>query len=156
MIDGWCISGEIALRWKSLDLIDDDTAPLVQVMALCRQTASHYLSQCWHRSVSLYGVTRLQWVSSFFPRQYNRHFGDDIIKCIFMSEKCCIWIQISLKLVTIVAIDDNCCFMYWPGAEKATSYYLKQCSSLTHIFGNRGRWVNRQNILSVLWDYIFG
>ena len=35
---------------------------LVQVMAWCRQATSHYLSQCWPRSLSPYGVTGPQWV----------------------------------------------------------------------------------------------
>ena len=56
MSDGWGISGEIALRWLSLDL-PDDTSALVQVMACCRQATSHYLSQCWPSSVSPYDVT---------------------------------------------------------------------------------------------------
>ena len=39
VIDGWCISGKIALSWKSLDL-SDDMSTLVQVMAWClRQQA---------------------------------------------------------------------------------------------------------------------
>ena len=37
-------------------------SPLVQVMVWCRQAASHYLSQCWPRSLSPYDVTRPQWV----------------------------------------------------------------------------------------------
>ena len=45
----------------SLDLTDDKST-LVQVMAWCRQATSHYLSQCWSRSLSPYGVTRPQWV----------------------------------------------------------------------------------------------
>ena len=32
-------------------------------MAWCRQATSHYLSQCWPRSLSPYGVTRPQWVN---------------------------------------------------------------------------------------------
>ena len=32
-------------------------------MAWCRQAPSHYLSQCWPRSVSPYGVTEPQWVN---------------------------------------------------------------------------------------------
>ena len=44
-----------------LDLTDDKST-LVQVMAWCRQATSHYLSQCWPRSVSPNGVTRPQWV----------------------------------------------------------------------------------------------
>ena len=36
-------------------------------MAWCRQATSHYLSQCWPRSISAYGVTRQQWVNSLWP-----------------------------------------------------------------------------------------
>ena len=61
MNDGWGISYEISLRWMPLDLTDDKST-LVQVMAWCRQATSHYLSQCWPRSVSPYGVVRPQWV----------------------------------------------------------------------------------------------
>ena len=63
MTDGWGISSKIALRWIPLDLTDD-MSTLVQVMAWCRQASSHYLSQCWSRSQSPYGVTRPQWVNS--------------------------------------------------------------------------------------------
>ena len=60
----WVIDGcEIALRWISLDL-SDDKSTLVQVMAWCWQAPSHYLSQCWPRSMLPYGVTRPQWVNS--------------------------------------------------------------------------------------------
>ena len=61
VIDGWGISCEFALRWVSHDLTDDKST-LIQVMAWCRQAASQYLSQCWSRSVSSYGITRSQWV----------------------------------------------------------------------------------------------
>ena len=40
--------------------LTDDKSTLVQVMAWCRQATSHYLSQCWPRSMSPYGVTRPQ------------------------------------------------------------------------------------------------
>ena len=62
VIDSWAISCELALRWMSLDLTDDKST-LVQVMAWCRQATSHYLSQCWPRSLSPYGVTWPQWAS---------------------------------------------------------------------------------------------
>ena len=39
----------------------DGKSTLVQVMAWCRQATSHYLSQCWLRSLSPYGVIRPQW-----------------------------------------------------------------------------------------------
>ena len=65
MKSGWGISYEIALRWMPQDLTDDRST-LVQVMAWCRQATSHYLSQCWPRSMSPNGVTRPQWVNIGF------------------------------------------------------------------------------------------
>ena len=44
-----------------LDLADDKST-LVQVMAWCRQATSHYLNQCWPRSMSPYAVIRPLWV----------------------------------------------------------------------------------------------
>ena len=62
VIDDWCISCEIDDRWMLLDLTDDKST-LVQVMAWCHQATSHYLSQCWPRSMSPYGVIRPQRVN---------------------------------------------------------------------------------------------
>ena len=59
---GWGISYEIALRWMPIDFTDDKSI-LVQVMAWCHQATSHYLSQCWPRSMSPNGVTKAQWVN---------------------------------------------------------------------------------------------
>ena len=52
-----------ALRYMPQDL-SDDKSTLVQVMAWCYQASSHYLNQCWPRSMSPYGVTKPQWVNS--------------------------------------------------------------------------------------------
>ena len=64
VIDGWSISCKIVLKWMPMDF-DDAKSTLVQVMAWCRQATSHYLSQCWPRSLSTYGVNRPQWVNRF-------------------------------------------------------------------------------------------
>ena len=61
MNGGRGIKYETTLRCMSLDLIEDKST-LVQVMAWCCQATSHYLSQCWLRSLPPYGVTRPQWV----------------------------------------------------------------------------------------------
>ena len=45
LIDGWGISCKNSLIWMSLDFTDNQST-WVQVMAWCRQAASHYLSQC--------------------------------------------------------------------------------------------------------------
>ena len=63
MTDGCGISSAIALRWTSGDL-NDDKSTLVQVMAWCHKATSHYLNQCWPRSLPPYRVTRSQWVKS--------------------------------------------------------------------------------------------
>ena len=75
VIDGWGISCELALGWMSLNLTDDKST-LVQVMAWCRQATNHYLSQCWPRSLSPYGVTRSQRVKAAtkWPLLYRWHF----------------------------------------------------------------------------------
>ena len=70
---GWGISNKIALRWMPPDLTDDKST-LVQVMAWCRQATSHYLSQCWPRSMSPNGITRPQWVNSLDPARCNHIF----------------------------------------------------------------------------------
>ena len=48
---------EIAARRMPQNLTDEKST-LVQVMAWCCQATSHYLNQCWPRSVSPYGITR--------------------------------------------------------------------------------------------------
>ena len=53
-----------------LDL-NDDKSTLVQVMAWCRQATSHYLRQCWPRSMSPNGVTKPQWFNSLSPMRYG-------------------------------------------------------------------------------------
>ena len=60
-IDTLSNSCETALRSMPQNP-SDDKSTLVQVMAWCRQAASHYLSQCCPKSLSPYGVTRPQWV----------------------------------------------------------------------------------------------
>ena len=44
-----------------------DKSTLVQVMAWCHQATSHYLSQCWPRSMSPYEATRPQRVNACNP-----------------------------------------------------------------------------------------
>ena len=59
-------SHDNALSWMSQDRTDDKSI-LVQVMAWCHQATSHYLSQCWPRSLSPYDITRPQWLNSLRP-----------------------------------------------------------------------------------------
>ena len=60
-IDSWVISCETTLkRWSQA--FTNRKLTLAQVMAWCRQATSHYLSQCWPRSLLPYGGTRPQCV----------------------------------------------------------------------------------------------
>ena len=70
VIDGWSISSKLVLKWIPIHFTDGKST-LVQVMAGCRQAPSHYLSQCWPRSLSPYGVTRPQWVKTWLLLHYN-------------------------------------------------------------------------------------
>ena len=89
VIDGWGISCEIVLIWMSLDFTNDQST-LVQVMAWCHQATSHYLSQCWPRSLSLYGVIRPQWVNS------NLQLSTTCTKCAcILSEILHDWLALS-------------------------------------------------------------
>ena len=60
-IDILSISCEIGLGWVAQNLIGYKST-LVLVMAWCWQAKSHHLSHCWLSSVSLYGITKPQWV----------------------------------------------------------------------------------------------
>ena len=61
--DIWIISCGTALKQMPWEVTNDES--LVQVMTWCHQATSHYLSQCWTRSMSIYDVTRSQWVNAW-------------------------------------------------------------------------------------------
>ena len=48
-----------------------------------------------------------QWVNSSPPGQNGRRFADDSFRCIFVNEKFCILIKISLTFVPKGPIDNN-------------------------------------------------
>ena len=49
--------------------------------------------------------TQLGWLISSWTN--GRHFADDIVRCIFVNEKFCILIKISLMVVPEGPIDNN-------------------------------------------------
>ena len=66
-INIWGTPREIALSWMPQNFINKKSK-LVQIMAWCGQATRHCLSQCWHRSMSPYGVTMPQWVNCVLIR----------------------------------------------------------------------------------------
>ena len=81
--------------------LTDDKSTLVQVMAWCRQAISHYLSQCWIRSVLPYGVTRPQWVNHYQAQENmtNHHHVYFFLRCI--AYFCIYWWDYSLNVLSI-------------------------------------------------------
>ena len=70
----------------------------------------------------------------------QRHFAEDVFKCIFMNEKLCIFIRIPLTFIPKGVIDDK--LGSGNGLAPNMRHYLHQWwpSSLTHIWSTR-RWV---------------
>ena len=62
-------SCEIAHRWLPHNTFDDKST-LVRVMAWCHQAMSHYMSQCWPKSIFPDGITRPQWVNQWQLQLY--------------------------------------------------------------------------------------
>ena len=157
VINAWGTSGEIALIWISLDFTDDQST-LVQVMAWCRQATSHYLSQCWLRSVSPYGVTRPQGVK----RSYRQilYIQKDVISLLIhwvlrdVAENLKVWFSNSLYRMAVKALyakllSEECQrksilvqVMAW--CLQATSHYPSQCRprSMSSYDIIRQQWVN--------------
>ena len=59
VIDDWCISNEIAIRWIELDLIDDKSTLVPEWLGAVRQHAITW-AKYWPRSMLPYGVIRPQ------------------------------------------------------------------------------------------------
>ena len=114
----------------------DDQSTLVQVMAWCRQATSHYLSQCWPRFLSPYGVTRPQWVNSCFhfdglmqDRCNSSALAIEIrLSCINPS----IWLHtISHEMFICDQLYSACTILLWHFLKTFIGFPEKKKSSLT-------------------------
>ena len=79
------------------------------------------------------------------PSQHRRRFADDIFKCIFFNENCCILIEISLKYVRKVPIDNNPSLvqtMAWRRLGDKPISEPMMVSLPTHICVTRPQWVD--------------
>ena len=85
------------------------------------------------------------------PRQYGRRFPDDVFKYIFLNENDWISLNISLKFIPKVRINNIPSLvkiMAWcrPGAQPLSEPMLG--NSLTHICVTRPQWINVDCITS--------
>ena len=60
----WAVAVKL-LSDKCKKTLTNEKSTLVQIMVWCRQATRHYLSQCWPRSMSPYGVSRPQQINCF-------------------------------------------------------------------------------------------
>ena len=89
------------------------------------------------------------WGDALRPRQNDRHFADDIFKCISLNENICLSIKDSLKFVLegpINNIPGLFQIMVWcrPGDKPLSEPMM--VSSLKHICVTRSQWV-----LTLMW-----
>ena len=146
---------------------------LAQVMAWCRQATSHYLSQCWLKSVWPYDVNRPQWVNlitdthllpthpiyrMFIMGLYNTNtLRPDKMATIwqmafsfFLMKGILFWFEFHWYLLSRVHQTMNqLWYRYWLGTKQVTSHYLKQWWHilLMHIFVIWPQWAKTQNAM---------
>ena len=84
------------------------SSPLIYMGVLLIQydRAIHFLVHDALRSSIRYSWS-LPAFNSSSPEQNGRHFADDMVWCIFLNEKLCILINISLKFVAEGQIGNN-------------------------------------------------
>ena len=64
-------------------------------------------------SVIIVGVINVYLYQLIYPGQNGRHLADDVLACIFVNEKVCILIKISLKFVPKGLIDNNPALVFY-------------------------------------------
>ena len=91
------------------------------------------------------GSLSLSYLNILRPRQTCRHFADDILKWIFLNENVWLLLNISLKFVPKVQINNILAFvkiMVWRRPGDKLLYEPMMVSLLTHICVTRPQWVN--------------
>ena len=91
-------------------------------------------------------LPHLTFANTLGPSQHRRRFADDIFKCIFFNENCCILIKISLKFVRKDPIDNNPALvqiMAWRRLGDKPFSEPMMVRLPTHICVARPQWANR-------------
>ena len=117
----------------------DDQSTLVQVMAWCQAT-SHYLRQCWPRSMSPHGVTRPEWAKPDFSSTIKHN-----CLTLYRSKRCIAALKFpwhfqgkrNLVQGTIWNIFEMFCLTPW--TQESFSTFSWKSVSVSKI---TGKWVN--------------
>ena len=144
LIGTFTSSKDNALRWMPRDFTDNKST-LVQVMAWCRQAASHNLSQCWPSFMSPNGVTRPQWVEGpYFYRTHGRmceinwvtlEYNDAVthrnvaLQTLIWNKFSCMkiavfWFEFHSSFPNVHATTRKHWFRWWLGIGQATRHHL--------------------------------
>ena len=115
----------MSLRWMPQNLINEKRTS-VQAVAWCCQVASRYLSQCWPRSMSPYGITMLQSVNKLWWEENGQHFADDIFKYLLLKRKL-ILIQMSVNFVPDGLIDNSILVLIHSESHHLPNHYWRCC-----------------------------
>ena len=136
-------------------VLTNGKSSLVQVMAWCRQATSHYLSQCWRRSLSPHGVPRPQWVIGIWPC-YNMIYVLTILnivifKIISVTDDWGIPCEITLRWMLMDPTDDKSILVQIKPWCQAWSHCLSQCwpISMSTYGVTRQQWVDYWYMLFV-------
>ena len=114
-------------HWTSLS---DEKWTFIQVMAWCHQATSHYLSQCWPRSVLPNAITRPQRVKS---RSMVCHSRDEASQIQTISNAYYLWWWTLEQLI-------------WPDHWVQMGVRL-----LMHIYVTQPQWVYQVSFTDCLW-----
>ena len=104
---------------------------------------TRYCAQCWCVSGDLLKLP-IVLVNTLRPRQNGRHFADDIFKRFFLNENVLISLNISLKFVAKVRINNIPALvqiMTWRRLGDKPLSEPMMVSLLTHICVTRPQWV---------------
>ena len=125
------ISSTVAFRWMAQDLTDDNST-LVQVMPWCLTAPSHYLNQCWLRSIMPYVASH----------------GHNELKFMKLAS------VMNLVLPTFFLINPLHSFMHWPGKKSLLDFRVKSiqvtCAMLINPSGAKTRIIQGMRILAWL------
>ena len=110
----------------------------------------------WGDCICLYSI--ITCINTLRPRQNGSHFPDDIFKCIFLNENVRILLNILLKFVPKVWINNiqplvQIMAWCWPGDKPLSEPMM--VNLLTHINITRIQWVNPERVMishKILWD----
>ena len=137
--------------WKLIPLVLNRDIQISLCQYLDRWYYGRHIATYWIYRISgplsstRKDVSQVVAFNTLRPRQNGRHFADDIFECIFLNENVWISLEISLKFVHDVRINNIPVLvqiMAWrrPGDKPLSESMM--VSLLTHICVTRPQWIN--------------